>query len=476
MTRRSKATRLGKGPSKRPKKKAVRPSTTRSTAGPGFDFEDHVAAWLLLKTLTGQPLPGVDGIAHRLQMQVESIGWTIDDILLTATTSPDDQRHLAISCKSNVQVTASRLPAEFVTRCWQQWAKLDANPMQRGKDRLMLVARGRNNAFMATWSELKNAAPGADLALALGRMRATGKHLKLFDSVKAPAKDAGVTPSDDDIVAIVNTIEVVPVDFHVANSEDEKLAIGEARTLLVNGSLDEGRLLWSELLLQAKKTRLGTGTLEMRDLWRQLRVTFKLKDHPDYQASWAKLRELTQDHRSTIETALTSGLTLDRSSEADKLVERLDAGMVCVVFGESGGGKSALVKATLDDRFPDAAQVWLGPETLDLALNEATRVGLGIGQPLIEGLDAPATAGNFLVLDAAERLTHGCALKAKALIEELNKRNTADAKAGWRVLIVGQTEAWISGTLQEVAGVSNAQICEVRKLPDAMVRATLRSL
>ena len=177
MTRASKTVKQrGKHPSKRIKKKIGRPSTTRSTAGPGFDFEDRVAAWLLLKVLTGQPLPGIEGSATRLQMQVEALGWDIDDILLTATVSPDDQRHLAISCKSNVQVTASGLPADFVTRCWQQWAKVNANPMQRGKDCLMLVTRGRNNAFMATWSELKNAASSADLILALGRMRATAKH------------------------------------------------------------------------------------------------------------------------------------------------------------------------------------------------------------------------------------------------------------------------------------------------------------
>jgi hypothetical protein len=65
---------------KRAKKKTSRPSTTRSTAGPGFDFEDRVAAWLLVKELTGQPLPGVDGAVARLQMQVEALGWHIDDI------------------------------------------------------------------------------------------------------------------------------------------------------------------------------------------------------------------------------------------------------------------------------------------------------------------------------------------------------------------------------------------------------------
>jgi len=477
MTRASKTVKQrGKHPSKRIKKKIGRPSTTRSTAGPGFDFEDRVAAWLLLKVLTGQPLPGVEGIGTRLQMQVEALGWAIDDILLTAAVSPDDQRHLAISCKSNVQVTASGLPADFVTRCWQQWAKVNANPMQRGKDCLMLVTRGRNNAFMATWSELKNAASSADLILALGRMRATAKHRKMLDSVKTPAKDGAVTASDADVVAMVNSIEVAPVDFQVANSEEEKLAIKEARKLLVNGSLVEGQRLWTELVTHAKNTRLGSGTLDIPDLWRQLRVKFALKTHPDYEASWQNLRALTQDHKAAIETALPSGLTLDRESEADTLLTRIGADAVCVVFGESGCGKSALVKATLDDRFPSSAQVWLGPDTLDLALNEATRAGVGISQPLIDVLDATACAENFLVIDAAERLNHGCALKAKALIEELNKRNTAGAKAGWRVLIVGQTEAWVGGTLQELAGASSPENFEVEELPDATVRDALRSV
>jgi hypothetical protein len=409
-------------------------------------------------------------------MQVEALGWAIDDILLTATVTPDDQSHLAISCKSNVQVTASGLPADFVTRCWQQWAKVDANPMQRGKDCLMLITRGRNNAFMATWSELKSAASGADLSLALGRMRATAKHRTMFDSVKAPAKDRGVVASDADVVAMVNSIAVAPVDFHIANSEDEKLAIKEARTLLVNGSLVEGQRLWTELLTHAKNTRLGSGTLDIPDLWRQLRVKFALKGHPDYEASWQSLRALTQDYKATVEMALPSGLSLDRQDETDTLVDSIAAGAVCVVFGESGSGKSALVKATLDERFPIAAQVWFGPDTLDLALNEATRAGLGIGQPLIDVLDATACAENFLVIDAAERLSHGCALKVRALVEELNKRNTAGAKPAWRVLIVGQTEAWVRGTLQELAGASSPKNFEVDELSDATVRHVLRSV
>ncbi len=372
-------------------------------------------------------------------------------------------------------MTASGLPADFVTRCWQQWAKASTGPMHLNKDCLMLVTRGRHNAFFATWSDLKNAAPGADLALALGRMRATAKHQRTFARLKAPAKEAGVTPSDSDVVAMVKSIEVEPVDFHIANSENEKLAITKARSLLVNNSLVEGRRLWTELVTHAKNTRLGSGTLDISDLWRRLRGEFTLKDHPDYEASWERLRALTQDYKTTIETALPSGVTLDRKAETDKLVATMSADAVCV-FGESGSGKSALVKTMLDERFPKAAQVWFGPDQLDLALNEATRGSLGIIQPVIDVLDATAREENVLVIDAAERLGEDCALRAKALIGELKKRNVSSTKAAWRVLIVGQTEAWVSGALQALTGTESPSRLEVRGLLEAEVRDVLLSV
>ena len=41
---------------------------------------------------------------------------------------------------------------------------------------------------------------------------------------------------------------------------------------------------------------------------------------------------------ATIETALPSGVKLDRKSEIDKLVTTMSTDAVCVVFGESGSG------------------------------------------------------------------------------------------------------------------------------------------
>ncbi len=337
-------------------------------------------------------------------MQAEALLWTIDDILLTTRVSQDDRRHLAISCKGNVQVTASAPPADFVGRCWEQWAKPDPNPMQRGKDRLLLVTRGQNNAFMATWSELKSAAGGADDALALGRMRASAKHRTLFDSVKRPATDSGMNVSDRDVATMIRTIDVVPLDFHTALSKDEASAIRQVRSLLVSGSQTEGKKLWEALVALATKTRLGGGTLDLSEVWRQLRVAFVLKDHPDYSGSWGRLRALTLDYRATVETSLPSEISIDRRDEIDEAIAAIGTEAECVVFGESGVGKSALIKAMLDERFQDAEQVWFGRDTLEPALSESARTGMGLAHPLLEVLLATARAENVLVIDAAEHI------------------------------------------------------------------------
>src|SRR5258706_3038604 len=124
--------------------KSVSPATTRSTGGRGLDFEDHVAAWLLLKALHGQELPGVKGSVTRLQMQVEALGWHLDDILFTTDAGAADQHHLAISAKSNVQVSAAGLPADFVERAWEQSNPNRPGPMRRHLDGLMLANRQRH--------------------------------------------------------------------------------------------------------------------------------------------------------------------------------------------------------------------------------------------------------------------------------------------------------------------------------------------
>jgi transcriptional regulator with XRE-family HTH domain len=447
--------------------------TTRSTGGPGFDFEDRVAAWFLLRMLLGEPLPGIDGAGLSLRMQTSALGWLIDDLLVTSALPGGEERQLGISCKSNVQVSGTGLPGSFVEDAWKQWWRIGTRPMS-AKDCLMLVTRGRHPGFVATWSDIKDWS-GGDAALALARILAPGKHRQIFNSVKDPASNLGRTVSDLETLELVRRIEVLPLDLRLATSPDEQHAIGQCRSLLSNGTLVEARALWTALINMARDARIGDGTILLAVLWRELRGRFALRDHPDFRSSWDRLKALTADYKSRIEIALPSGYKAERQRQKGELNETLRTPSACALYGESGTGKSALLRDVLDADFPEATQVWFGPGNLAAALSETDRGQLGLNHPLLEILDGAATPYNFLVIDAAERLPKDVSHKAQSLIATLLQSNINEREAGWRVIVVGQTEAWADGRLQSLVGNERPPNLELTNLADEETRAALRS-
>lgn len=164
-------------PTGKPKSSA----TTRSTAGGGFGFEDQIAAFLLVKMLSGEPLPGLgdEGLGGLLHMQTSSLGWLIDDLLAVSESAGTQ---LALSCKSNAQVAGTGLPDSFVVAAWLQWkASRPAGPFDRAKDKLMLVTRGKHQTFEPLWADIKSWCSHSDNASSLASHIAIADHLAILD-------------------------------------------------------------------------------------------------------------------------------------------------------------------------------------------------------------------------------------------------------------------------------------------------------
>jgi hypothetical protein len=226
-------------------------------------------------------------------MQTGSLQWDIDDLLLT-TQSETLARRLAISCKGNVHVSANGLPDSFAAMAWRLWTKADS-PFDRTKDRLALATQGTHEAFQSAWSDIKKFAAGDDAALARAQIAANRRYEKIFGNLKAAA---GTAVSDADVLGLIGCIDVLPFDFQQVPSKDESDAIAVARSLLAGGTAQDAKKLWDEIVGCARETRLGSGTLDMAALCRQLRPRFTLKDLPDYEPSWARLRALSRESHS----------------------------------------------------------------------------------------------------------------------------------------------------------------------------------
>ena len=449
--------------------------TSRSTGGAGFAFEDQVAAWLLLKMVRGEPLPGVESTTGtRLQFQTQALGWHLDDLLATCGALLDEQR-LAISCKSNVQVSASGLPQDFVAAAWTQWSGRDAGPMHGDRDYLMLATRGHHPVFQHLWTDIKDWCASTDTAFAIARISRTASHRKVFSSIKRPGEKRRGAISDAEVVELIRHLLVVPLDFDLDPSKDRSVAIGQCREVLASGALDDAQALWNALVGEARAARLRHGTIELADLWRELRTRFALRDHPDFVSSWRALRSLSQERVNAVEVALPTGFRVERHDDSTKLVQSIAEHAVTVLYGDSGCGKSALVKANLDSKFADWEWVWFAPEDLEAALSETQQAKIGLMQALLRTLNATTRTKGLLIIDAAERLPSGLVRKSKQLLTDLGPGEMAEEARVWRVVVLAQTEAWESGRLQELIGATPTGTLELGPASIEEVKAALRS-
>ena len=419
------------------------PATLRSTSGAGFEFEDLIAAWQLVKALSGEQMPGVRGVATKLQAQVATLGWRFDDLLLTGEAKGEPRR-LAISAKGNQQVTASGLPSGFVTQAWEQWRD-PQGPFNRASDGLALVALGTLPTFEATWREVKNACSGCDVALAMSRIRSNSKQSRVFRSVQEPGGNA----SDEDTIELIRRLHVVSVDLQFAHSETKNQSIAQCRHLLESGDVSEAERLWKELVNVATDMRLRKGTVTVPDLWSRLRVQFGLRQHPDFAGDWETLSRITSDQKARIETELPSGYAVPRTAKKAYFRSAVADNEVTVVFGESGCGKSALVKSVLDVEFPSWNQVWFGSEDLKTALSAAGQRNLPLRYELSRVLNATVKPRNVLVIDSAERIEVTEFHVIRELLQGILLAG-AQPEATWRVVVV--TQGWFEGEETMVGG------------------------
>ncbi|MBW8303053.1 MAG: hypothetical protein K0M78_03750, partial [Brevundimonas sp.] len=303
----------------------------------------------------------------------------------------------------------------------------------------------------------------------MSRIRSSARQSGVFDSVQKPG-DA----SDEETIGLIRRLHVLPTDLHFAYSETENQSIAQCRRLLVSDRDDEARDLWKGLINVAKEVRLRSGTITLPDLLSLLRGQFGLRHHPDFERDWETLSNITADHKARIETELSSGYVVPRTEEKASLQEAIADKPVTVVFGESGSGKSALVKSVLDGAFPSWSQVWLGSEDLKTALSAARRSALPLTHELSQVLNATVKPRNVLVIDSAERIEAGEFVVIRQLLQAIFLNDCEETERAWRVVIVTQTQSW-ADVEETMLGGLEAHLVEVEKLKRDAVKLTLLS-
>ena len=163
--------------------------------------------------LAGEPAPAVGGVGTQIQAQVSTLGWRIDDLLLSAVR--DDGTTATSQFPGQRKPPSDRgIAGGFRRTCLGTMARCADNPMVHGSDALALVTRGMHAVFDPNWKEVKDACSGSDSALTISRIRSNARQLKIFNSVrKAAGTPADAT--DEEAIELIRHLHVLSVDFQL---------------------------------------------------------------------------------------------------------------------------------------------------------------------------------------------------------------------------------------------------------------------
>jgi hypothetical protein len=435
---------------------ARKPSTLKSTTGSGFNFEDEVGAFFATSLLTGEPLQDREwGAVTGIEFQTPVSDWQFDDLLLTF----DGGQRLAFSIKSNKQIKDSGYPSDFVTDAWEQYLKEHSTVFDPTTDYIGLVTipitRSQETAItdLLEWSEKQSP---TRFVRTVNTPR-TGSTLKraMIKSLECPpalASKHGI--SAQDVPVLIRHLRVRSFDFQSMPSHDVACAIRFCQQLLVSGARDEAEEVWSTLIRLVSEHRKTGGFLDRDRVLKVLVSKHKLKPWPQYRNDLLALRSFSDELRGSITDTIGYTKHLNRDDELHKLTGAVQRSSCVAVLGDSGSGKSALVKNWIDGLPTDTPLVWLWGDVLASQSPQQLRNSLQLSYPPDELGAATMQSQAYFVVDGAEAISSAEGYRnLAALVRALR---VGSDNSPWHLVVTCQQEAWnrVLFDIREIIGTS----------------------
>lgn len=402
------------------------PPSLKSASGSGFSFEDKVAALLFCEILAAKSSLGAEwGVIERVERQAGD--WEpFGDLLLTAPSHDGKSIRCGCSVRSNRQINANGCNAELCAALWSLIAK---QVFHREADMLGLfcaqLAKKNSELLHSLCRQARELAPARlDEKVTHANLR------NIYDSFR----NITITGADNLPGHVLAHLIPREFDFEDVTSRSEADAIKLCREILRSESATETRAqdLWKELLSIAEKLRVAGGETTREQLAAKLRTRFELRDDPSDLAAWEHIHAFSNEWIEQIETKLPGGLTLPRAGEMDALRRELATSRAFHVIGESGSGKSALLKMLAYEKAASGTEVvWIKADQFERVVERVP----DFAKVLLRTRRASA----LLVFDALD------ACYSDALLIRIGREIlalTADGESLWKIILVCQTPGW----------------------------------
>lgn len=323
---------------------SVRP--VKNTSGAGFAFEDCVGAFLAAALLAGHaPLESDLGPPTRVDFQVATDGWQLDDVLVRFSTRTGRVRW-CVSVKSGQYINATA-PADFVRRAWAEVRGLSTSGFVGARDLLGLLTAPLHSGVFADLQELIRLSREQSASDLARRMTTNGyasaARVSLWTSFAAPAEfglDPATSGSPGEVLSRLRCLEA---DFEFSPSRSEAHAIRMCSEALVDPM--RAKALWESLLVEVSKIRTAGGFFDEANLLARLADRYALRQSVSAHGTAAALlfdrcnaRLVERWRAAGVPEEIAVALAAD--AKIGQLPSSLPESGPVVLCGDFGSGKS----------------------------------------------------------------------------------------------------------------------------------------
>jgi len=179
----------------------------------------------------------------------------------------------------------------------------------------------------------------------VNRPGAGNKDMRSFvDTFRAHLRDFGAADDDEAIWRLLRRLQILVFDFSAEGSASEALAKEWARQVLHPDDAARAGALWTALTGLALEIAAAAGDRRRQDLFNDLKDrSFPLAGDLRYATARKALAEASRHALADIGSQV-GGISLSRDAGVAAVRAALDAGRYVEIRGDSGVGKSALLK------------------------------------------------------------------------------------------------------------------------------------
>ncbi len=411
-------------------KQAANPTSTSIAGG---HFESKVAAQYLLSMLSGAPGRGLPGVViSNVGVQKAPEGVPLDDISIMGQDYSGSPAQLDIQVKHKVRFSPEDSVFKDVCEQIAETVKADGF-FDRRHEMAIAIARTSGKIDgpyqdVLTWArELSTPKAFFDR---LGQPKVSDENKRTFvKTLRVNLVARGIKDEDQTIWSILRRLQILPFDYASPGSASLDLVHERAARCLADGHEARNRDLWLALTDRALEMAKAGGDCSRDDLSKHLREAgLPLSGVRKNTKAMAALDEDAKFALKAIGSKV-GGAELARNSRIDQIREAHDSSRYVEIQGDSGVGKSGLLKHFGLQHSAQGRTLVLSPGRTTPGGWKELRATLGFDGTCRELLEELVLEGDgILLIDNIDRFSESERLTVMDIVSE------AAGTAGLKVL------------------------------------------